>query len=665
MTYHESYFWLKNNIFHHLWKFKPANRILFFFLVFGVFFYSCTKRSEWAKTVTWDDFAFRDLPKQEDYPDYGAIILLDEGKIYILGSPENRFSVFEKHRIVKVFNASGFSYANIAISYSPGSTVEKIFARTIIPSGKITVLDEHHIYDVTLFPEYVYFSDQRAKKFTFPAVENGSILEYRYTISMRQTTFGNSWQFQSAVPTLISRFILVKPAEWQVRYKVANIEVDTLIDQAQAGFKSKHKWEARNVPALDIESAMPSQNEMGGSLLIAPMGINSWDQIGEWYHDLITPQIKSTRSLNELANNLLEGMDESNEKLKILYEWVRDNIRYISVSIGIGGYQSRPAEEVLKNRYGDCKDMTTLLCALAGEAGIDMYQVLVSTRQNGLLDTSLATQSLFNHVIAYSPTDTGEGIWMDATEKGCPFRQLPWYDQGLQGLLVADHGQTKFIDTPLLPADSNLVNYHWQIRFDTAANAYITGRTEYRGAPAQELREELKAANHRDKKNWLEFFLKKRVAGSELQSFFIEGLDGVVDPLIISYCFYSETFTRQIAGGFTFFPADIMSCNLNDYFPEQSRKYPLCFRFGFLSEMTLEIKIPPDWQFAVDQFRDSLDTPFGSFFQNWSFSENSSLIVERYRLYGYEIKAAEYGHFKEFLKMALKKCSKEVMIKRR
>jgi hypothetical protein len=196
------------------------------------------------------------------------------------------------------------------------------------------------------------------------------------------------------------------------------------------------------------------------------------------------------------------------------------------------------------------------------------------------------------------------------------------------------------------------------------ANVVITGKIEYRGVLAQELREELKTATRIEKKNWLESFLTNRISGSDLHSFNIIGLDTVADPLTSSYVFCSVTFIKQITNGFTFYPGDIMRLNLSDYFPAENRKYPVRFRFGFQSEIDLEIIIPPAWQFSVNHIKDSLDTPFGTYFQNWSFEKNILLIKEKYRLYGNDVDVSEYSHFKKFLDMILKICNKEVLLKR-
>ncbi|MEJ2051724.1 MAG: DUF3857 domain-containing protein, partial [Calditrichota bacterium] len=151
--------------------------------------FSCAHESAWQSRVEWEDLNLQDVPGQQEFPDASAIVLLDEGSMKLTDGSDINFSTFEKHRVVKILNSSGRQYANIVIPYNPSSDIDYIQARTISPDGKITVLDQDDIYDVTLFPNFIFYSDQRAKRFTMPAVEDGSIIEYRYQLTVWNLTY--------------------------------------------------------------------------------------------------------------------------------------------------------------------------------------------------------------------------------------------------------------------------------------------------------------------------------------------------------------------------------------------------------------------------------------------------------------------------------------------
>jgi transglutaminase-like putative cysteine protease len=89
--------------------------------------------------------------------------------------------------------------------------------------------------------------------------------------------------------------------------------------------------------------------------------------------------------INTTVERLTAGVTDDQTKLRLIYEWVQEQVRYMAVEIGIGGYQLHAAEEACTRLYGDCKDMTTLICAMAREAGIDTRPALVSTWRNGRL----------------------------------------------------------------------------------------------------------------------------------------------------------------------------------------------------------------------------------------------------------------------------------------
>ena len=628
------------------------------------FMLSCAHKGDWAKRIDWKEIQWENIPTQEDYPDASAIVLLDEGKMEIIGDEKIPLSIFNKHCIVKIFNPGGQKYASIAIPYGSESRVEKIKARTISPDGQITVLDDKNIFDITFYPHFVFYSDQRAKLFPLPAVEDGSLVEYRYELKVQNRTFWHSWFFQTDVPTLLSRFTLVEPTEWDVNYRMYGMDLEPSIEENPTGFKSTYVWEARDIPAQKFEFGMPPGRESLAWLALAPAGIETWDDVSNMYYEISGSQIKPGDSVKQLAANLTKDVDNDLDKLQHIYEWVRDHIRYIAVAIGIGGFQPHPVEEILKNRYGDCKDMTTLICSLAIEAGIDAFPVLVSTWQNGMPDTTLPSPLQFNHMIAHCPSVAGREIWMDATEKGCPFGQLPWYDQGLPVLIVDKEGKAKLVETPRVTPDSNRTTLEWHVKLTSPGAATIHGKAILRGTYAAELRQELIYASRDDQRYWLETYLALRCSGAKLDTFHISGLHPVRDPLIIEYDFFTNTFAVQQFQNLTFKPGSVSAFELPHYFRSAKRSHPIRFLYGLKNELNLTVNLPDGWIPVQPTLVDSLTSPFGMASWSWSsdsllFSVNTSL-----RLSGQDIAPEEYKAFREFLDGVRERDLREVVLKK-
>ena len=617
---------------------------------------------DWGKRIDWKEFDFADVPDEKDYPDAGAVILLDEGKMEILTTSQLPLSIFERHRIVKIMNPRGHRYAFVTIPYSSQSRVENIQARTIAPDGKIYLLNKKNIYDVNLYPGFIFYSDQRAKIFTLPAVEDGSIVEYRYIVQMQSHSLWPAWNFQDYAPIIKSKFTISAPSEWELNHKLYRIDLESSVTKAPSGFKSTYSWEKSNAPAFKTEFGMPSINDCIARLEVAPVGIKTWDDVASWYHELAEPQTKAGRGVKAKALELTAGLDNNYDKLKTIYEWVRDQIRYVAIEIGIGGFQPYPAEEILLNRYGDCKDIATLICSLAREVGIDAYHVLVSTWQNGMPDTSLPSPLQFNHAIAYCP-DVGEnGTWMDGTDKGAPFGRLPWYDQGLPTLVVGKEGKGEIIFTPRNPADSNQTIFQWNVHLDANGAATVQGETRYKGANASEMRGMLYYASSENRKNWLETFLAARCPGAILDSFTIAGLNPTQDSLTITYLFQTPIFSIPYDSEMTLRPGQILAFDLPDYFRSSTRNHPIQFRFGTKSKLNLMINIPDEWEMKTSVSSDSLTSQFGSATWDHSIHDKKLNIRIKSQLNGATIQPGQYRAFQNFIDQIKARDLREIVL---
>jgi len=620
--------------------------IILFFLLLLI---SCASKGEWGTVADWDEIDDSDFPNQEEYPDAGAVILFDEGIAEIADAGEIDFTYFERHRVVKIFNTSGYSHANISIAYNENSDVEVIEARTISPDGKITVLDDEDIFDITLYPNFVFFSDQRAKIFTFPAVEDGCLLEYKYRLAVKGETLVHSWYFQNNIPTEISRFSIKTPSQWIIDYQLYNINIDSEFHQSPNVNKFTRTWEARDLQPIPAEIAMPSVRDIGARVAISPIGFNTWSDVALWYHDLSVSQMITDENIREIALKLTADADNEEEKVKRLFEWVRDRVRYIAVAIGIGGFKPHSSEEVFNNRYGDCKDMTTLLCSVAKAVDIPMHQVLISTQPNGHVDTSLVSPFQFNHAIAYYPMQGDSGLWLDATKKGSPFGHLPWYNQDRLALIIDEDGKGTFKRTPTHIEHENRISILWEVDLDSELHATIEGENEYWGAPAAEIRQGLMNLNAKQFKQWIQSYLANRCSGIDLESFSISNVDTVNDPLTIVYKFNSGLFTSHTEYIAVINLASILLMDLPNYFLAKKRETEVEFRHGSIYQLNLAVTLPNGWQVQKPSRNDSLSSPYGNTFWNWETSDNVFRVRHDYHLFGHPISQELYAEYQEFL----------------
>ena len=621
---------------------------------------SCGHESDWATRVDWHagEGPYRTDPAL--IADADAVILLDDGRMEIFGGDQVGFSAFERHTIVRILNNRGQRFANVVIPYSTGSRVEDIQARTVSPDGKITLLDEKNIFDVNLFPNYILFSDERSKIFTLPGVTDGAVVEYRYKLTIPNRMFWHSWRFQNDVPTVHSRFALVKPSEWEVRYRTYGTHVEPSTVKTPEGFKSTHVWELNNVSPLRPEVMMPPYAECVARLALAPAGFKTWEDVSKWYSGLSASRMKAGTELRDLAATLLKGATDERDKLHRIFEWVRDNIRYVAVEIDIGGFQPHAAGEVCLNRYGDCKDMVTLLCALGKEAGMDMRQVLVSTRQNGEPDTSLASPLQFNHAIAYCPS-VDDGVWMDATDKGCPFGQLPWYDQGVTVLVVDEKGEPELKRTSKpLPIHNRRITT-WEAVLDTAGDATVRGRSTFTGAEAIEMRNGLLYAPPDAIRLQLETWLARRCDGVRLDTFVVVNPLPALDTLRLEYTFTTKQLAVRRDGVMAVKPGLIGSPEMQMYFRTPRRIHPIRFEYGGEKDLDVTIIPPRGWTSPGKGLADSVVTRFARAGWKWQTGAKGLRYQSYYHLDGQDIVPSLYPDWQAFLDRVQEESQREIV----
>ena len=412
---------------------KLIRTILFIALYYSL---GCISSSHFGNIDNWINMSFDTIPDQEDYPEAGAVILLDEAQLEVFQRNGKPFSTVDRHTVVKILNERGYSFANVVIPYEAGTKISRIQARTRLPDGRIVSLLTDQVFDTNLYSDYVYYSDTRAKRFAMPAVEVGCVVEYRWRKTVNHFDIWTYWPFQREEPVLLSRYTVTSPRELGIRHKTYGNQIHSELRTTSLGDKIQRVWEANDVPAFIPEISAPPGNEAIGHIKFSPLGVNDWEDIATWFRDLAEDRMKPNEQVKTTTRRLIQGLNSPEEILRRIFEYVRDNVRYVPIEIGIGGYQPHHAATVLRNNFGDCKDMTTLIIAMADAAGIEVHPVLISTWPNGKADSSLVSQAHFNHVIALSMQKDGSEIWMDATEKKCPFGELPWYDQNRFVLVV-------------------------------------------------------------------------------------------------------------------------------------------------------------------------------------------------------------------------------------
>ncbi|MBN1352734.1 DUF3857 and transglutaminase domain-containing protein [candidate division KSB1 bacterium] len=627
-----------------------SHRRIFYALILLIsIYFSCAGPGRWARLIEWEDYEFSKLPTSTEYSEAEAIMLLDDGRMTVHATKNISFSHFSQHRIIKILARAGLRWADITIPYSSQSKVKNIIARTISPDGKITMLSEKNIFDVNLYPDWIFYSDIRAKRFTLPAVETGCIVEYSYEKELQNVSYWNNWNFQHSIPTLLSRYSMRIPADWDyyVQTYPASIEPGKSGNKVTST-KSEYVWEQRNVPPLRYEVAMPAVSDVVNRVAFSPAFVSNWSDISTWFLHLAEERMKPDEAIKSFTGELIRGSNSQRQSLERIFRFVRDNVRYVAIEIGIGGYQPHFAHETFLNRYGDCKDMAALLIAMMDVAGLKAYPALVSTRQNGKVDTTLASHNQFNHVIVCAVLPDSATLWLDPTDKDCAFGELPYYDQGTCAFIVEPEGKYEFRFTPSNPAAKNLHQMTWDVKLDSSGRLAGSCEMHLHGVPAQRTRRLLAEMNSFQQTQWAASNAVDYCAGASLEQLSIENLFSPAHPLVIKFQVDVPHFA-VVDSNYLILEGNIFrQSQFEDMFNTSERIHPVHFNYLPKSKDFIKLNLPETYvlHYVPDDFDDS--TKLADYEIKYRSNKNELEVFRYLQFKQQEIPKAGYSEMRSF-----------------
>jgi transglutaminase-like putative cysteine protease len=324
----------------------------------------------------------------------------------------------------------------------------------------------------------------------------------------------------------------------------------------------------------------------------------------------ITESTKKTISpqLQALADEITAGIIEPRDQLKALYDWMGKNIRYVAVYYGQGGFIPHSIEEILKNRFGDCKDQTLLLQTLALAKGIEAHTVMIFADTLNYITPPLATTGNYNHVIVYAPS---LNLFVDPTAaSSIRFGDLPIVDMSKQVLSVKDG---TFLTTPSPSAEKDTLHRASKWNIDADGNVTVELVHTATGRIQNDIIALRKSINREKESTWLK--TQMRQSGLEGDgSIRFSSTNGVVDGarMTLRYTIKSAFTEEQGAVPLVFVyggPIHFFTAS-QSYLHSQARKQdyfcpPMTVKdtFDIAWAGDFEFILPKDTAFSNDLYR--------------------------------------------------------------
>ena len=526
-------------------------------------------------------------------------------------------AVLEHHIRIKIFDASARQASIIAIPYYFKDDMERITslqAVTYLPSGKKARVTEQDIRTINVNARY------DVKEFAMPAVEDGAVIEYQYTIERRYIEELPDFYLSHEVPTENAKLTITYPKYLRYQSYIENFDGTLKNDIVYTDTSSVPKvftipqpapivtqrWMAKDIPAVEEEAYISTLDDYRGKIkfLLSEFGIprqqleNNWEVVVARIRDKTNPweNIALYGRARALGDSIAQSMPSAS-KSKIqaqIYRHLNDRVNFSGANTSVSEMSD---EAVLEGEPADQAAINQTLVAMLQGADIEANPVLISTRQAGKINMDFPSFYQFNGLMVQSRIG-GEKHLMDA---GFPYSQpglIPTGSYGDRGL-VLERKSYEWID---INPDESLFDIQVNVDADLETDGSLSGTVEatQHGYPAQVARQ--KKADGVSDADLLRQTLFDGYSQMELNDVSVSNLYSYEDPVEITGEFRIDDYAVSFTDGLRYQPL-IVGYRSKNPFPGPGRDLPITLDAPEKLNLSFTVDLPSGFKLDVDEGR--------------------------------------------------------------
>lgn len=339
-----------------------------------------------------------------------------------------------------------------------------------IPNKKdYKTLKATYIKSTKLESENVFYDDNQVTVLGYQGLVKYAKTETNYTLEHRELGFLPSFYFQNNIPTVESKFQITIPKGVSINTIQQYVDVSFLNASIEESKNTTtYTWVAKNIPRYkDYSNSPPSPAGFPHIIpyltrYTLPNSDSQVQMIGDIksLYDFVYKFISNTNKsgnieIKKKALDLTKDCKDDICKAEKIYNWVQENIKYVAFEDSLGGFIPREGSLVLGRKYGDCKDMTSLLVSLYKAAGLQACYTWIGTRSRPYSIQQVPLPTIFNHMIC-AWKNNGAWVFIDGTHPSIKFGVQPHGIQGKDALISIDANHYEVVKVPEVDATKNL-----------------------------------------------------------------------------------------------------------------------------------------------------------------------------------------------------------------
>ncbi len=560
--------------------------------------------------------------------------VIRKNEVLISMNSENSLTI-KSQQIITVLNKLGDRAAQITLYYDKRRTVKNVVAYIFDAFGKeVKKVKKSDFTDGSVSDGFSLFSDDRYLHYKYIPISYPYTIQYISEIKSSNTAQIEGWYaidyYNQSV--MDSKYTFEYPLDVTIQKTENNFEGYPIEITNKPG---KITYQVKNIPAIKYEPNSPSFLEIIPNM---KLGVNkfslegvdgvatNWKEFGKWYYDNL---IQNTQGLSENTKQKMKaltlGVTDPIEKAKIIYNYVQNKVRYVSIQVGIGGFKPMLASEVDNLGYGDCKALTNYTCALLNAVGVKAYPTLIygDEDENRSIDKKVASPQ-GNHMILNLPINN-KNIWLECTSQKTPFGEIASFTDDRDALVITPQGG-EIKHTKIYKAKDNLQFTKGNLTFDengklnaelaiySTGSQYINHLKRYDGDSPKEL--EILFKRYFSNINNIHF-TKSTIKNNKEKAVFEEYLS-------FNAADYATIINNQML-------IVINAFNKNTYVPKRlrNRKLPLKISKSYTDIDSVTVKLPPNFKIDYLPQKVEIKNNFGMYMINFKKVDETHYLYSR------------------------------------
>ncbi|OON67489.1 hypothetical protein B0919_18000 [Hymenobacter sp. CRA2] len=565
--------------------------------------------------------------------------------------------VYTVHRVVTVLDEQGEQWGVAGVMYDKLIQFSYLRGAVYDESGKqIRPLRSSDIKDYSAISGFSIYEDNRVRVGDLRQPRYPYTAEFEYEFTSENTLSYPDWQPQDHEHVSLEHATLrvITPPELPLRYLEARLPAGNTVSKSQQGTQQVHSWQLTNLPAVEREPYSPPLDEQLPAVYVAPTAfevqgyrgtLSSWKEFGKWDYDLNQGRSELTPETTAKVAELVKGLSDPRQKAQKIYEHLQNSTRYVSIQLGIGGYQTFPATTVATNGYGDCKALSNYCMALLRSAGVPSYCALVGAGEQNVGMRTDFPSNQFNHMILCVPLPK-DTVWLECTSQQQAFGYMGSFTGGRHALLLTPEGG-KLVRTPRYGATLNRQLRRADVQIDEQGHGRATVRTTSTGLQQDDLAQRLHSLTADEQRQYAYKQLALpavTIEQSNWQADHRGAIPAVTERLTLALPSYAARTGRRL-----FLTPNLLNRSSAPAPRVGARQTPLQLLMPFTDADTIRYQVPVGYKPESVPAPVKLSTAFGSYeAQVQVLPDGTVQYIRRLQMNGGRYEAAQYEAYEDF-----------------